>query len=372
MLFMNIMQIIFVGVITITTFVISILTAKIYILGLGLSTGATRVVNIIGIVAPLLFILSMFLSRVVKSDLLNSFSYSVNALGGIIFYLFLTGVVLGIVLLIGNKLSINVPSFVGYVFLILGLSAGVGGLIQAKFIKVVSYDVYLKDAPSSWQGKRGLLVSDTHFGLVNHKNFSDKVVDRILKEKPDFVLHAGDFYDGPDNDTALITESWKKLTKEIPVFYAPGNHEEYGDYNGFLTSVKNAGVTALVDNVTQYEGVQIAGITYRDKGATAIADMALKSINIDNTKPLILINHPPTFQPSAIEIGTDLMVSGHTHRGQFWPIRYLVRAIYGKYSYGINQDGTLTSITTSGVGTAGPPLRLFNTPELVILNFKVR
>lgn len=367
---MNTIQLVFILTVTITTFAVSLLTARIYSLGLHLPSQASKIVMFLGFLGPLLFVLSMLASRFIKSDLLDFFSYHINALGGIIFYLFIFGILLGFILLLGKIFNFNVSNHIGYSFLILGLGFGIGGLVQAKFIKIVSYDINLPNASDTWKNKKAVLVSDTHFGLVNHKDFSNKVVAKILEIKPDFVLHAGDFYDGPAVETKPITESWKKLADKIPVFYAPGNHEEYGDYSGFLTSVKNAGVTALVDDVVDYQGVQIVGITYRNKKQEDAADKVLKNLKIDKTKPLILINHPPTFQTSAIQIGTNLMVSGHTHRGQFWPFNYVVQAIYGKYIYGANVDETLTTITTSGVGTAGPPMRLFNTPELVIINFK--
>jgi len=368
---MSIIPIIFISAITITTFAVSLLTAKIYAIGLHANTQVTRVFITIGVLGPLFFVATMFLGRTGKESLIDWVSYPVNALGGIIFYLFITGVVLGVVLLLGKVSHTSIPVFVGYAFLFVGLTMGIAGLIQARQIKVVQYDFVLNGAPKEWEGKKAMLVSDTHFGLVNHERFSKKVVSAIIKADPDFVLHAGDFYDGPRNDTRPITESWKELVKVVPVFYAPGNHEEYGDYDGFLTSIKNAGATALVDSFVLYEGVQIAGITYRDKNQFTIADNAIKDLKVDQTKPLILINHPPTFQSSAINIGTDLMVSGHTHRGQFWPFNYIVKRIYGKYIYGVNVDDTLTTITTSGVGTAGPPMRLFNSPELVMINFKV-
>ncbi len=38
--------------------------------------------------------------------------------------------------------------------------------------------------------------------------------------------------------------------------------------------------------------------------------------------------------------------------------------------YGLNRFESLQTITTSGVGTAGPPFRLFNTPEIVEIIFK--
>lgn len=366
---MTIIRIVFLVVITATTFSISLLTAKIYALGFRSTPQGARILMTLGALAPLLFIGTMLLSRATKSAFVASLDYPINALGGIIFYLFLTSIVLGSILFIGHLTQTTIPVLVSTLFFTLGIGLGIAGLIQATFIKVVPYTIALPGAPASWNGKRAVLVSDTHFGTINHKKFSEKVVDAILEVQPDFVLHAGDFYDGPANDTTPITASWKRLTAQIPVFYAPGNHEEYGDYSGFLTSIKNADVTALVDSMTVYEGVQIAGITYRDKNQSASATTALNALPIDAEKPLILINHPPTFQDAVATIGTDLMVSGHTHRGQFWPLQVIVKRIYGKYIYGANKDGTLTTLTTSGVGTAGPPLRLFNTPELVLITF---
>lgn len=367
---MGIIQFVFIATITITTFTISVLTGKIFAIGLNLSSNQTRWVLVASVLGPLLFVGTMVIGRIWQNGLLNSFSYFINALGGIIFYLFIFGFILGLILLAGRIFSFSVPVLVAWILLIIGLVFGTIGLIQAKFIKVTPYTITISGAPESWNNKTAVLVADTHLGLVNHKKFSDKVVKKIIKINPDFVMHAGDFYDGPANDTKLITESWKKLADLIPVFYAPGNHEEYGDYEGFLTSIRNAGITTLVDDVTEYDGVQIAGITYMEKKLTEVADKIIKNLKVDNQKASILINHHPAFQKSAEEVGIDLMVSGHTHKGQFWPFYYVVKAVYGKYIYGVNIDNTITTITTSGVGTAGPPMRLFNTPELVLIKFK--
>lgn len=369
---MNIIRIVFLVVITVTTFSISILTAKIYAIGFRVNPNTAKVLIWVGALAPLLFVLTMFFGRSTNSTIINFLSYPINALGGIIFYLFITGAILGIIIFIGKTTNTTVPILVSTIFFSLGILMGLAGLIQAKFIKTTSYTINLPGAPIEWNDKKAVLVSDTHFGLINHRNFSDKVVSKILNINPDFVLHAGDFYDGPKNNTALITESWKNLAQKIPVFYAPGNHEEYGDYEGFLTSIKNAGVTALVNSVKEYQGVQIAGITYRDKNQIESASIALKNMGLKENTPTILINHPPTFQSAVQNFGIDLMVSGHTHKGQFWPLNFIVKRIYGKYIYGVNKDGDLITITTSGVGTAGPPLRLFNTPELVIIKFTTK
>ncbi len=369
---MKAFQFIFITIMSFVILIASIFTAKVYSLGLGLSSDATYKVVVISVLGPLLFMSTMLLGRFVKHKVFNAISYIVNVFGGIIFYLFIWALFLGIVLFVGKVFNFTVPVFVSILFLVLGFTFCVLGTVQALFIKKVFYDVLLPQAPNSWHGKKAILVTDTHFGNINHKKFSDKVVNKILEIKPDFVLHAGDFYDGPDNETNIITESWKKLAQTTPVFYTSGNHEEYGPYDKFIESITNAGVNVLLDKVTEYDGVQIAGIKFRGKKQNIKAQEIIDNLNIDKNKSLILINHHPAFQESAKVVNTDLMVSGHTHNGQFWPLNFIIRMAYGKYTYGINTDESLTTITSRGVGTAGPPMRLFNSPELVIINFRTK
>jgi len=372
---MDLIRTLFISSATITTFAISLLTAKIYSVGLNTGSHNTRILMILAFVFPIFFVISMGLGRTIgyKFPLIESISYTTSSISGLAFYLFISSVFLGIIIFVLNIFGINdleIMAKLSYFFICLGVLMTIAGLVQAKFIKMTNYEVILNGAGASWNGKTAVLVSDTHLGLINHQIFSDKVVKKILEIHPDFVLHAGDFYDGPDNDSSLITKSWEKLTAQIPVFYAPGNHEEYGPYDKFINSVKDAKVTTLEDSSTIYEGVQIAGITYRNKNQNEIVGKVLEMMNLRTDMPTILINHPPTFQKEANSIGVDLMVSGHTHKGQFWPINFLVRAIYGKYYYGLKNYESMSTVTTSGVGTTGPAMRLFNTPELVLITFK--
>ena len=366
---MDIQRLTFLVVITSITFSLSILTARIYTSVLRSGQHGITIGYVIGIVFPVLFIVAMSASTLSSGWFTRLFATVIDVVGGIGFYFLITGALLGIALLITRSIGIQLAPLWGIVGIILSfLLAGIG-IIQAQFINVATYNVYLRGAPQSWNGKRAVLVSDTHFGLINYENFSDKIVSKIQSLHPDFVLHAGDLYDGPRIDTAPISSSWKRLAATTPVFYAPGNHEEYGPYDAFIQSAYDAGFTVLTNKVTTYDGVQIAGITYHGKSDVAGGSRAIQDLTLEQSKPTILINHPPTFQQQALDKGVSLMVSGHTHNGQFWPLGYLVRAIYGRYTYGEYSFGALTGITTRGVGTAGPPMRLFNTPELVVITF---
>ncbi len=180
----------------------------------------------------------------------------------------------------------------------------------------------------------------------------------------------GDFYDGPIVDTTPITASWKKLTAKIPLFYTPGNHEAYGDYKMFVESVRAAGATVLDDKMVEHDGIQIAGTLYRGGKENLEIATVLAGFSLDKNKPTILINHPPTAFDIPHQHGVNLIVSGHTHQGQFWPLRYVTHKVYGKYDYGMHSYKDMVSITSDGIGTYGPPMRLFNSPEVVMIHFK--
>lgn len=352
---------------------ISYFNTKVYGYGLKLNSQNTKILFFIFLLIPLLFALSMVLGF--EGLMPNILHRIIQMIAGFGLFLFFGAIVLGIIYSFGFLFRVNLPSYLSYVFFILSLVLASIGYIQARFIKVVDYTIKSEKVPESLLGKKAILISDTHFGKVNHKYFSDKIVNKIITLNPDFVLHAGDFYDGPKNDTKPITLSWFRLAEKFPVFMAPGNHEEYGDYRGFLKSIADAGVNTLEDQKIAFGDIEIVGIKYREnlgKKNTAnleIVNNALKNLNLDPNKFTILINHAPTALKVANDYNIDLQVSGHTHKGQFWPLNYIVKSIYKEYTYGLNPYQNLQVLTTSGVGTASVPSRLFNTPELVRITF---
>jgi predicted MPP superfamily phosphohydrolase len=350
-------------------FFICFFTARVFIYGFKIESHPARGIMASALVLPIVYIGSLMGGRTMRG--MRALPYTIiNIIAGIFFYLFVGALILGIISAGFLIAGIETPTSVAWGILFFALLAAVMGFIQAKRITVTRYTVTLPNAPASWNGKTAALISDTHFGLVNYKKFADTVVNKILSLKPDFVLHAGDFYDGPIVDTAPITESWKKLTAQVPLFYTPGNHEAYGDYTMFVDSVRAAGATVLDNKMTIYDGVQIAGTLYHGGKENPEMAKVLSDLEIDINQPSILINHPPTDFIAPHQHGINLIVSGHTHQGQFWPLRYITHLVYDTYDYGMHPYESLTSITSNGIGTYGPPMRLFNSPEVVVITFR--
>ena len=91
---------------------------------------------------------------------------------------------------------------------------------------------------------------------------------------------------------------------------------------------------------------------------------------IDRAKPSILLKHEPSNLPVAQEAGINLMVSGHTHQGQLWPMEYVARWSYKGFAYGLKKLGEMQVFVSSGTGTWGPPMRVGTYGEIVVFIFE--
>jgi predicted MPP superfamily phosphohydrolase len=98
----------------------------------------------------------------------------------------------------------------------------------------------------------------------------------------------------------------------------------------------------------------------------ALADL-LK--DTDTALPLIVADHRPESVAEAVSAGADLLVCGHTHRGQLWPFDLLTGMIFG-HDYGMRVFNNTAVYVSSGAGTWGPPMRTTARPEIVIFTLK--
>jgi predicted MPP superfamily phosphohydrolase len=80
------------------------------------------------------------------------------------------------------------------------------------------------------------------------------------------------------------------------------------------------------------------------------------------------MKHTPYFFDDAERAGFSLMVSGHTHQGQFFPFNLVTKWIYKGYDFGFKKYGTMDILVSSGAGTWGPPIRVGTATEIVVIS----
>ena len=116
--------------------------------------------------------------------------------------------------------------------------------------------------------------------------------------------------------------------------------------------------------MVEVEGLQIAGIAYKHETMLDFAK-TLTSLNLNKNKPSILLKHVPKQLEEAEEAGVSLQLSGHTHFGQIWPGNLITKRYWKGYAYGLKKYKKMQIFVSSGLGTWGPPMRLFSKSEMV-------
>jgi hypothetical protein len=214
------------------------------------------------------------------------------------------------------------------------------------------------------------LVSDVHLGHVRGRGFTQRIVHMLLRLRPDVVFITGDLFDGTSANLERVAEPWVHLAPPLGAFFVAGNHEEFTGHSKYLDAVRASGIRVLDNEKISLDGLDVVGVHHGVLVHAETFRSILRKASLDPKRPSILLAHAPDQLQIAEEEGISLQLSGHTHRGQFFPWTWLTSRIYGPFVYGLKRLGRLLVYTTSGAGTWGPPMRLGAAPELVLIQFE--
>lgn len=215
-------------------------------------------------------------------------------------------------------------------------------------------------------------ITDLHLGYTIGKSELRKWVDLINKENPDIILIAGDLVDGSlrpvlDED---MTRVLRTLKAPKGVYACLGNHELLGGNKGSQLAdfFKDSNIKLLVD-----EHVEIDSALYiigrNDKTYKNRKDLSELVANLDKSKPMILLDHQPYNLEQVEENGIDFQLSGHTHKGQIWPISMITNYLY-EIDHGYLQKGNSHIYVSSGLGIWGGKFRIGTQSEFVVIDLK--
>ena len=253
-----------------------------------------------------------------------------------------------------------------YILLILEVILVKYGIYHASKTKIKNVEIKNESLYEKWKDKKIVLISDLHIGPTRKLRFLKKVVRIINDTNPDIVFIAGDVIDGPVFDYENILQPLQEIKSTYGVYYTPGNHEYYNaEPEKYFPIIKNL-TNTLIDEKTIVNDTQIAGFDFSEKNEHH-AEEQIQKMNLDTTISSIALLHDPKHAKFLMEKGISLVLSGHTHKGQFFPVTWLVRSMYKSYTYGINYFGGNTSIVTSGVGTALVPMRIGTDSEILVI-----
>ena len=214
-----------------------------------------------------------------------------------------------------------------------------------------------------------VMVSDLHAGFHNCRAEVGRWIDMINAEKADLVLIAGDLIDGKMRP--LLAEGTADEMKRLnaPTLMCLGNHEYITGIDQAIGLINQTGIRLLRDDTARVAGVTIVGRD--DRTNSRRKSVARLMQGVDRDSYIILLDHQPYHLEEAEQNGVDLQLSGHTHRGQVWPLNWVTRAMY-ECDYGQWRRGKTDYYVSSGMGIWGGKFRIGTDSEYAVITITSR
>lgn len=205
----------------------------------------------------------------------------------------------------------------------------------------------------------------TVFALVSdlHNRPYEDVLSAVRERKPDFVLAPGDIleraHDRQSEGMAFLTA----LSREMPVFYAPGNHE-HGIDTETRERIRKTGAVWLENASARLGELNIGGISaefeFEDETRAFLDAFCLQG-----GVRILLCHQPDRYFHYIRKYDIPVVVSGHAHGGQirifgqglFAP----QQGIFPKWTSGVHENRLVVS---RGLANHHPVPRLWNRPEV--------
>lgn len=257
-----------------------------------------------------------------------------------------------------------------------------GAFIEPQIITVKNIELNLKSTPRRETIKIAL-ISDIHAGRYKKNLFVKRAVSKILKQNPDLLLIAGDFILGKEANAQYLYPL-KNLAEKFPVVVVTGNHEfnmgklndqRAKDRTGLLRKLLAEWNISILDNATKkittdQGNLNITGLPDIWIGKV---DFNAAEINLDPRLPKILLVHNPDIILEQESSNFDLVLAGHTHCGQIrlpfiGSVPPLPTKLGRAFDKGLFQLKNNLLYITCGLGETGPRARLFNPPEITMIN----
>ncbi|KRE29693.1 metallophosphoesterase [Paenibacillus sp. Soil522] len=234
-----------------------------------------------------------------------------------------------------------------------------------------TYHVQVPKPAGKMKKLRIAMASDLHLGTIVGNRHLKRLVNKVEQIKPDLILLPGDILD--DDIEPFLRKNMSKvlgkLKAPLGVFAVTGNHEYIGrKVPEFIAAMDAIGIRVLMDEAALVED-SFYVIGRKDKASAGFGADSRLSIHelvapLDQSRPLIMLDHQPSDITKAAENGIDISVSGHTHRGQMMPNHLITRRLF-ELDWGYLKKGGLHAIVSSGFGTWGPPVRIGSRSEVI-------
>ncbi|XP_051506708.1 transmembrane protein with metallophosphoesterase domain-like isoform X1 [Myxocyprinus asiaticus] len=244
--------------------------------------------------------------------------------------------------------------------------------------QVIEVEIPLEKLPESLSGLKLVLLSDIHLGPTIGRSKLQRIVTMVNELDPDVVVIVGDLTDSQVTRLRSAAEPLGQMKARLGAYFATGNHDYYtADVENWFELLRSMGIEPLHNSHAKVfspeqtqDWICLAGIDdlearlLRYPGHGMDVEKALSGCSAQ--RPIILLAHQPHAAKQALQQRPDinLVLSGHTHAGQLFPLTILA-FLANPFFCGLYRVSEHTMVyVTPGTGYYGIPMRIASRSEI--------
>lgn len=259
---------------------------------------------------------------------------------------------------------------------------------------IQKFKLSLPNLGGAWEGKKILQLSDLHFYQFTTPAFCESLRKTIQTLQPDLIVFTGDLIHYGRKHLEKAQAFMNQLSAPLGKYACMGNHDYTDDTEGQAVkqALTGAGFNVLTNESTllSQQGQPLC-LSAPDDLMLGKPDIRQTVSQVPSNTPHICLSHNPDLADELSQSlhPPDLILSGHTHAGQFRSKFNWINGIldtlreklvdfklrYRDGWYTVNQSKLYVN---RGVGSAWvairnrflefamPPLRMNNAPELTV------
>ncbi len=220
-------------------------------------------------------------------------------------------------------------------------------------------------------------ISDLHNAEFGRDN--KQLLKKISELKPDMIVITGDIVDSNHTDIKTSISFVEQAVLISDVYYVTGNHEYWLTKNEqaeLFHGIEQAGAVILnsesMDISVGESGFCLIGLDDNDLSNGTLDQLVSGT---DGNRLSVVLAHEPQYLSIYAASGCDLVLSGHAHGGQFiLPFAGAVIApdqgFFPQYTSGKHREKDTTMYISRGLGNSIIPVRIWNEPEIVCIDFQ--
>lgn len=241
-------------------------------------------------------------------------------------------------------------------------------------LRVLEFTLTLPNFPAAFDGLRVVQLSDNHYGTALSPHWQEHVVRQALALKPDLVALTGDFT-AEDNLYRQAIENLRPLlAAPLGVFAVRGNHDFHSEPGIIAYWLRREGIRLLSNEYTDLtrgeDTLRVLGMEH-----PYLRETDWKRLR--KTTPgtfCLALSHQPDNVFLLEKIGADMILTGHTHGGQ-WRLPLLgpmvFPSIHGRrFDRGLREVDNTLLYNSAGFGLHTIPFRYNCPPEIALFEFR--